>query len=326
MAILLTSFFISRQFLGPVFRKLHFVLAGTVLAASLWHVMVLRESVAKGPIILAASVWVATRIWIMARLYFFGVGATVEAVAGPWNAGRLRCERPVRIFPGCYFYIFPPENLHLSGYRMVPKWYSSSRWPGSIDLAESIEFFIANGRNRPPPLQTGHRWLIDGPYGNNPGLGSFENVMLAAKGVGVVGVLSFALNLLERQRHDLKMIKSSAEQSNSEKSNGHQESINEKSGETSGQVSSDEKSNSQNSINERSGGRPGKESNGERTTGRKSIDHKLFRDMTKRVDILWKLDYNSQDQLVAQHLRELQSKDDYARLSAHNCVFFANCL
>lgn len=238
-----------------MFRKLHFALAATVLATALWHVILLRRSAANVPIIIAASVWVGMRLLIIARLYFFGVGATVEEVDGTWNAGRLKCERHLRVFPGSYFYVFPSRKLRLSSYRVVPKWYE----PLSAESARSVDFFIAKDR---PRLQMDQRWLIDGPYGYDLKLHRFENVMLAAKGVGVIGILSFALNLVERQQHDKREIKS----------------------------------------------------NGKASTA-------LHRDATSRVFILWRLDYNAQDQLVAKHLRELQSADEDVRLPVTINIF-----
>lgn len=252
LALLLTSFFISRRFLGHIFRKLHFALAAAVLATTLWHVVLLRRSTANVPIIIAASVWVGMRFLIIGKLYFFGVGATVEEVDGTWNAGRLKCERQLRVFPGCYFYVFPSRKLRLSSYRVVPKWYE----PASAESARSVDFFIAKDR---PRLQMDQRWLIDGPYGHDLKLHRFENVMLAAKGVGVIGVLSFALNLLERQQHDKREI----------------------------------------------------EAHGKASTA-------LHRDATNKVFILWRLDYNAQDQLVAKHLRELQLVDEDVRLPGNS--------
>lgn len=253
--MLLTSLFISRRFLRGVFPRLHFALAATVLVAALWHVILLRRSAANVPIIIAASVWVAMRLLIIAKLYFSGVRATVEEAGGLWNAGRLRCEKHLRVFPGCYFYVFPPGKLRLSSYRVVPKWYE----PSSAESAISVEFFIAGDR---PRLQMDQRWLIDGPYGYDLELHRFENVMLAARGVGIVGVLSFALNLLERQRHDKREI----------------------------------------------------QANGKASTA-------LHRDATSKVFILWRLDYNIQEQLVAKHLRELQLADEDVRLPANPNIF-----
>lgn len=253
--MLLTSFFISRRFLRGVFPWLHIALAATVLAAALWHVILLRRSAANVPIIIAAGAWVGMRLLIIAKLYFFGVRATVEEAGGLWNAGRLKCGRHLRVFPGCYFYVFPPGKLRLSSYRVVPKWYERS----SAESAISIEFFFAGDR---PRLQMDQRWLIDGPYGYDLQLHRFENVLLAARGVGVVGVLSFALNLLERQQRDKREI----------------------------------------------------ESNGKASTA-------LYRDATSKVFILWRLDYNAQDQLVARHLRELQSADEDVRLPVTPNIF-----
>lgn len=195
------------------------------------------------------------RLWIIAKLYFFGVDGTIEEVDGNWNAGRLRCERHLRVFPGCYFYVFPSRKLLLSSYRVVPKWYD----PSSAGSARSVDFFFAKDR---PQLRMDQRWLIDGPYGYDLKLHGFENVMLAAKGVGVIGVLSFALNLLERRQHDEREIAL----------------------------------------------------NGKASTA-------LYRDATSKIFILWRLDYNAQDQLMAEHLKELQLADEDVRLPGSHEYF-----
>ncbi|KAF3768214.1 hypothetical protein M406DRAFT_326813 [Cryphonectria parasitica EP155] len=51
-------------------------------------------------------------------------------------------------------------------------------------------------------LADGDSLYLDGPYGQDHSLGRYETVILTAKGVGIAGVLSSALNLLERREHD----------------------------------------------------------------------------------------------------------------------------
>ncbi|KAF4331947.1 NADPH oxidase [Fusarium beomiforme] len=46
------------------------------------------------------------------------------------------------------------------------------------------------------------RLRLDGPYGKDLKLHTFETVVLTAKGLGISGVLPFALHLAARRRHD----------------------------------------------------------------------------------------------------------------------------
>ncbi|KAK2609306.1 hypothetical protein QQS21_002087 [Conoideocrella luteorostrata] len=55
------------------------------------------------------------------------------------------------------------------------------------------------------PLATMDEWKrvrLDGPYGKDHRLQNFETVLLTAKGMGIVGVLPFALHLAKRRRRD----------------------------------------------------------------------------------------------------------------------------
>ncbi|KAG5756709.1 hypothetical protein H9Q70_000687 [Fusarium xylarioides] len=47
-----------------------------------------------------------------------------------------------------------------------------------------------------------HRLRLDGPYGKDLKLHTFETVVLTAKGLGISGILPFALHLAARKRHD----------------------------------------------------------------------------------------------------------------------------
>lgn len=43
--------------------------------------------------------------------------------------------------------------------------------------------------------------IIDGPYGQNFKLETYESVLLFAKGIGIAGVIPHALSLIERKTH-----------------------------------------------------------------------------------------------------------------------------
>ena len=56
----------------------------------------------------------------------------------------------------------------------------------------------------------GSRLRLDGPYGKDLKLHTFETVVLTAKGLGILGILPFALHLAARRRHDNKLRDKSA--------------------------------------------------------------------------------------------------------------------
>ncbi|KAK7211078.1 hypothetical protein V2G26_018256 [Clonostachys chloroleuca] len=51
-------------------------------------------------------------------------------------------------------------------------------------------------------LTTDQHIRLEGPFGKNLHLKKFENVILAAQGIGITAVLPLALELAERKRHD----------------------------------------------------------------------------------------------------------------------------
>ncbi|GAB0139085.1 hypothetical protein EsDP_00007300 [Epichloe bromicola] len=51
-------------------------------------------------------------------------------------------------------------------------------------------------------LKEARKLTLDGPYGQDLNLHLYENVFLAAQGVGIAGVLPWALELAQRRHHD----------------------------------------------------------------------------------------------------------------------------
>ncbi|OAA55986.1 hypothetical protein ISF_07584 [Cordyceps fumosorosea ARSEF 2679] len=119
----------------------------------------------------------------------------------------LKAARPAVFFPGCYFYVFfqgplPFYDL-LRGYAMMPFWVDSEHVASGA--ASELSFLISHTGNHKRSLATvrkGQFLRLDGPYGKDLQLQSYETVVLAAKGMGIVGVLPFARHLAERRKHD----------------------------------------------------------------------------------------------------------------------------
>ncbi|KAK1980493.1 hypothetical protein LZ30DRAFT_659258, partial [Colletotrichum cereale] len=118
---------------------------------------------------------------------------------------QVACSRPVRVFPGCYFFVFLPGSVFrhdlTSSFPMLVMWHPSASMTGNNkDVA-----FLVSDRGRIfnfSRLDVGNSLLLDGPYGRNLELWNYETVILAAKGMGIAGILSSALCLLDRRNQD----------------------------------------------------------------------------------------------------------------------------
>ena len=192
--------------------KVHLVLALAALAGWTWHVLLQRSTFAKVCGLATCGLWCSTHAYKLGRI--FASTRNHGVVDHVWEDGettslRLTMNRPVRIFPGCYFYIFfrrplPFYNL-LHGYPMMLLWSEPGQF--SKGRATELSFLISQkGHHRLPLEHTrkGNSVRLDGPYGKDLRLQEYENVLLVAKGMGITGILPFALHLAGRQRHDDK--------------------------------------------------------------------------------------------------------------------------
>ncbi|RSL89865.1 hypothetical protein CEP52_014769 [Fusarium oligoseptatum] len=86
---------------------------------------------------------------------------------------------------------------------MMPFWGRPKQFiEGKVS---DLTFLISRAGHHSKSLSTissGHSLRIDGPYGKDLRLYRFETVVLTAKGMGIVGVLPFALQLAGRRRRD----------------------------------------------------------------------------------------------------------------------------
>ncbi|KAK4113067.1 hypothetical protein N656DRAFT_797609 [Canariomyces notabilis] len=201
-----TSIWLVRRYFFRSFAKIHFILALATLGATTWHTLCQTTRQAKIPVFLSGGLWVSTTVYRCIRIAFYTTGAKITRETGDSEFSRIQVHRDsrVRFYPGCYFYIFPSGNLlhydSLGSFPMALMWYGPGR-ELETDVAEDLAFLVSHNSR---PLRSlrfgeGERLLLDGPHGQNLGLQRFETVMLAAHGVGISGVLSFALYLCERR-------------------------------------------------------------------------------------------------------------------------------
>ncbi|KAF5254330.1 hypothetical protein FOXYS1_14413 [Fusarium oxysporum] len=136
-------------------------------------------------------------------------------------------------------------------------------------------------------LQTGQRILLDGPFGQRLEPHSYENVILLAKGMGIAGILPLALGLAERRQHDNRIRAELQRLTQRSQSLLREE----------GSADLDDRATI---ARERA----------EVAKQRITLSRKpLFRDATKKIDLFWSLESNSQMDLVADQLRSLQQLD-----------------
>ncbi|RYP41517.1 hypothetical protein DL768_010483 [Monosporascus sp. mg162] len=154
--------------------------------------------------------------------------------------------------------------MKFQGHPMVTAWWDVSSTQSSGFSSELIFLMhktgdIAKLAKRDKNLQN---ILIDGPYGQDIKLHEFENVILAAKGMGIAGILPYALHLTSRQLHDHRLLS---------RRKMPQEQLSKQ---------------------------------------------KLFRDKTRKVDLFWVMDENSQQEWLSEQLQALQKLDPKNRLFA----------
>lgn len=202
----------------------------------------------------AAGIWIATTLFRLARVIYYGKVATDISKDGQVVRVHAHLRKPLRLFPGCYFYLYFPK-YPLKSHPMVTTWWGDVKVPGN----SSELLFLMQRTGSIARLASGDESLrsiwIDGPYGQDLRLHEFENVMLAAKGIGIVGILPYALDLTSRQAYDYKLL--------SQRRKSYEQVLN----------------------------------------------YKLFKDKTRKVDLFWVMDDNSQQGWLSDQLQTLQELD-----------------
>ena len=181
-----------------------------VLGGLIWHVSLHKSMRARIPVFVSCVLLGLSHLYRLVRMFLFSrTRATVEKRWDNDGIVRLKLitDKPVPVFPGCYFYVFFDGPLPFydlfHGYAMMPFWCRPKQFiEGKVS---DLTFLISRTGHHSKSLSTissGHSLRIDGPYGKDLRLYRFETVVLTAKGMGIVGVLPFALQLAGRRRRD----------------------------------------------------------------------------------------------------------------------------
>lgn len=103
--------------------------------------------------------------------------------------------RSIKTFPGYYFYIYFSRGF-TSSFPIFAIWYLIK----SLGRGNEIGFLLSENKKvfnySSFKIRKGLR--LDGLYGRNIDLWNYKSVILAAKGMGIAGILSSALFLFDR--------------------------------------------------------------------------------------------------------------------------------
>ena len=205
LVILISSIWIVRRYSYRLFLLIHTGAALAFLGGMFWHVLLQPRRTSKVLVSVAGGLWILRfMLWIL-RVYMATPG-TIWTKRQEKGAAYIQvsCNRPVRVFPGCYFFIFRPGRLFrydTSSFPMLVMWHSSASVTGTN---KDVSFLVSDhGRmSQVSRLDIGNTLRLDGPYGRNLELWNYETVILTAKGMGIAGVLSAALTLIDRRSQD----------------------------------------------------------------------------------------------------------------------------
>ncbi|TVY66559.1 hypothetical protein Focb16_v009840 [Fusarium oxysporum f. sp. cubense] len=181
------------------------------LGGLVWHVCLQQDGKARIPIFVSCGLLGGSHLyrWV----WMFILGHTAGNVKNLWDDGnimrlQLGTDKPVSVFPGCYFYLFFTGPLPFydlfHGYAMMPVWSNPDQYVTgqASDLTFLISRTVGHHRRSLGSIFPDSRLRLDGPYGKDLKLHTFETVVLTAKGLGISGILPFALHLAARKRND----------------------------------------------------------------------------------------------------------------------------
>ncbi|KAI1159281.1 hypothetical protein F5B18DRAFT_655790 [Nemania serpens] len=283
-------------------RWAHELLGFTVLGGVLWHFSLLSPPSIVTRIALAVSLGscLFSGLVRVFRAWFFSTKATVTDIyLDDSGASRfvVSTKRPMRILPGKYLYVLMTGSFWFSFHSYPLMAVPSS--PGSAQGNSELMFCVTDASKSIRGLKIGQKLWLDGPYGPGLRLETCENLVLVARGIGILGILPIALHIASRKQQDARKSKPAVEL--------HMLEVELKEAE-------DERSKLEQN------GRPVDQARltrlRDKITGlRKALHVKgatrelFFRDLTRRITILWVPDHNSQARWVGKQIQLLQELD-----------------
>lgn len=189
-----------------VLRWVHRLIAVAAAGFLLWHVLSLPSQWSSIVPMLAVLLWVFRTIKGFHRAWQLGLTSELVDLVNV-NDGylcKVSTELPVRPYPGCYFYIYFHHLAILDRFYgfAIPlySWEPTLDRIGDPEEEETTRLqFLIDSRFLHKSRTS--RVSIAGPYGRNVHVERFETVLLIAEGMGIAGILPFALDLARRKSH-----------------------------------------------------------------------------------------------------------------------------
>lgn len=176
------------------FRTHHVLLSIGTLIALGWHLWTVSAPFSFGWLMLfgTGSLWIISMV--LRLLEWYGYRRATMTIRSPKKAKITRLSvdtsSTVPALPGSYFYVNIPGQR--SGVCVPVAWWTD-------DVNGSVRHFeILINRE----MESAPRPGLSGPYGGDLSMGSFETLVLAGEGIGIAGILPFALSLISRKRRD----------------------------------------------------------------------------------------------------------------------------
>ncbi|KAH6881123.1 hypothetical protein B0T10DRAFT_463626 [Thelonectria olida] len=123
---------------------------------------------------------------------------------------KIPLARDILVYPGAYFYVMFDRQPFWRRYHgppmMVYDWKTPPEplaWNESKLSTSELTFLVEDRPSVSSTLsQLEASVTLDGPYGQNPNLESFDSVILIAQGIGIAGIMPLAFAIAERRNYD----------------------------------------------------------------------------------------------------------------------------
>ncbi|KAK1974586.1 hypothetical protein LZ30DRAFT_607650 [Colletotrichum cereale] len=314
IVFIFSCLWIFQRLLKNYFLSLHLLIATALFSTLIWHTLLIPALFYRIATIVCSLVFTITLSIHFSRRTVLKSTAVIQDVSYREDIVivKLRTDKPMKIFPGCYFYLRLNKSNQFSYYPKQPIWYGDGG-PISPYHVENFVFVLSNEEKHSRHirfLEEGQQIHLSGPYGTDFRLQEYEEVILLAKGTGILTVLSYALTLCRRRNYD-DNIRSSIQELQDEQS----DLIKRLNKATTQQkkASSRDKKEKVDVLAQKV------QSLEEQIKAQKQIP--LFNDTLRRVDLLWVLEKGSQATWATEPFKALQKLDPKNRLIVVWCLY-----
>ncbi|CAH0054811.1 unnamed protein product, partial [Clonostachys solani] len=179
------------------------VLAVVALAVLFWHILYTSSIIGKviiGLSCFCSSVSLGYKGWKL----LFPLSATIFQ-ARSYNESNivtikaeLKQKGSLHVTPGSYFLISVRHHIPSIAAITVLCGSETNRTTSALKFI----FSESSWNQSLIALKPSDKISLNGPYSKDYGLENYENVILLAKGIGIIGLLPLAVDLAERKYHD----------------------------------------------------------------------------------------------------------------------------